>query len=413
MYVAFEGVVYDVTDCPKWRRGIHENQHWPGQDLTAELAAAPHTASVFTHPCCKARWRAEAGSFIKQIGSTMTLTHKERLRRALKHEPVDRLPTQINYTGREGQQLAAHFGVASQDLPARLDNHLLRVDVTHAGQLSPDGLARFDWWGAGFDTQEEGYFVKISPLQDNPDLDAYPWPDPYAPHLMDDAARVIATYGGEHFIAPNFGWALFERAWSLRGMVEFFTDMVGKPFYAAELLERITVIQEVLIRRYIALGVDGGYFGDDYGGQVNMLLSPKMWRALIKPRLARLFAPFREAGLPVIMHSDGHIEPILPDLVEIGLTVYNPVQPEVSDFNWLRTTFGNRLAYYGGVSTQTTLPFGTPEEVRTAVFKAVRELAPDGTGLLLAPSHRMMSDISMTNVEALLAAFQEVNGEKH
>ncbi len=257
----------------------------------------------------------------------MSLTHKERLRRALQHEPVDRLPTQINYTGRQGQQLAAHFGVAPEALAARLDNHLLRLDLTHAGQLSADGLIQFDWWGAGFDTQEEGYFVQFSPLQENPDLDAFAWPDPSAPHLLDDAARVIAADGGQHFVAPNFGWALFERAWSLRGMVEFFMDMASKPAYAAELLERITVIQEALIHRFIALGVDGGYFGDDYGGQVNMLLSPKMWRTLIKPRLARLFAPFREAGLPVIMHSDGHIEPILPDLVEIGLTVYNPCSP--------------------------------------------------------------------------------------
>ena len=84
-----------------------------------------------------------------------------------------------------------------------------------------------------------------------------------------------------------------------------------------------------------------------------MLLSPKMWRTLIKPRLARLFEPIRAAGLPILMHSDGHIEPILPDLVEIGLNMYNPVQPEVTDFCWLRETFGNQLAYYGGVSTQT------------------------------------------------------------
>jgi uroporphyrinogen-III decarboxylase len=109
------------------------------------------------------------------------------------------------------------------------------------------------------------------------------------------------------------------------------------------------------------------------------------------------------------MHSDGHIEPILPDLVEIGLDMYNPVQPEVTDFCWLRQTFGTRLAYYGGVSTQTTLPFGTPEDVKAAAIKARRELAPENTGLLLAPSHRMMSDIKMENVEALLEAFAALN----
>lgn len=340
----------------------------------------------------------------------MPITHKERLRRAVRYEPVDRLPTQINYTGRQGEQMAAHFGVTLADLPARLDNHLFRVDVTHQSTLNEDGSARFDWWRCGFDTQEEGYFVRVSPLQENRSLDAFAWPDPHAPHLFDDAARFIAQDAGQHFIVPNMGWALFERAWALRGLVEFMMDMAGKPDYAAALLDRITDIQLALIHRFIALGVDGAYFGDDYGGQANMLISPRMWRTLIKPRLARLFEPFRAAGLPIFMHSDGHIEPILPDLVEIGLTVYNPVQPEVTDPAWLRATFGNRLAYYGGVSTQTVLPFGTPAEVRAAVFAAAEALAPDHTGLLIAPSHRMMSDITMANVDSLLQAFADLPG---
>jgi uroporphyrinogen decarboxylase len=118
-----------------------------------------------------------------------------------------------------------------------------------------------------------------------------------------------------------------------------------------------------------------------------------------------MFAPFREAGLPILMHSDGAIGNILPDLVEIGLTAYNPVQPEVVDHTWLRSRFGNRLAYYGGISTQTVLPHGTPDEVRQAVSECVRALAPENTGLLLAPSHRMMSDIPLENVDALIEAW--------
>jgi uroporphyrinogen decarboxylase len=119
-----------------------------------------------------------------------------------------------------------------------------------------------------------------------------------------------------------------------------------------------------------------------------------------------MFGVFREAGLPVILHSDGDIAEILPDLVEVGLTALNPVQPEVLDLARLRATFGGRLAFYGGVSTQTVLPHGTPDEVRAAVAHAVATLAPDGTGLLLAPSHRMTVDIPPPNVAAMLDAFQ-------
>lgn len=334
------------------------------------------------------------------------MTPKERMTRALRHQPLDRLPTQINYTASMGAQMAEHFGVAQAELPQFLGNHLLRVDLTDAPRFSPDGRLEYDWWGAGFDVEEEGYYTAYNPLADSKDLEAFPWPDPEAPGLLDNAAAQIAADGGQHFVAPNFGWALFERAWSLRGFEHFLLDLALDTPFVEDILERITEIQLVLIRRFIALGVDGGYFGDDYGAQENLLFSPAMWRQLIKPRLARLFAPFREAGLPIIMHSDGNIKAILPDLVEIGLTTLNPVQPESLDHAWLKQTFGMQLAYYGGISTQTVLPYGAPDAVRQAVAACRSTLGPEGSGLLLAPSHRMMSDIPMQNVDALLEAFR-------
>ena len=338
----------------------------------------------------------------------MTLTPQQRTLRALSYQPVDRLPTQINYTHAVGVKLAAHFGIPIEQLPDRLDNHLLRVDISYEKNFSSNGKISYDWWGVGWDTQEEGYFTAFNPLEENKDLGAYAWPDPHAPGLLDQAAASIAADKGQHFVAPNLGFALFERAWSLRGFDNFLMDLVIDPEYAAELLERITTIQLVLIQRFIDLGIHGGYFGDDYGAQKNMLFSPKLWRKLIKPRLARLFAPFQGAGLPVLMHSDGQIGDILPDLVEIGLTAYNPVQPEVIEHTWLQKTFGDKLAYFGGVSTQTILPQGTPEEVMKAVKDCSAVLAPNATGLILAPSHRLMQDIPLENIDAMLKAFHDL-----
>ena len=336
----------------------------------------------------------------------MDLTPKQRVQRALTHQPVDRPPTQINYTHAMGEKLAAHFNIPLDQLPTRLNNHLLRVDITYEHRLNSDGLITYDWWGVGWDTQEEGYFAACNPLAENKDLDVFAWPDPQAAGLLEQATASISGDQNRHFILPNFGFALFERAWSLRGFENFLMDLVIDPEYAAELLERITTIQLVLIQRFIDLGVDGGYFGDDYGAQKNMLFSPQVWRKLIKPRLARLFEPFRTAGLPILMHSDGQIAEILPDLVEIGLTAYNPVQPEVIDHVWLRKTFRDHLAYYGGISTQAVLPHGTPKEVQSAIAECVHTLAPDNTGLIIAPSHRMMLDIPLENVTAMLEAFQ-------
>jgi uroporphyrinogen decarboxylase len=118
-----------------------------------------------------------------------------------------------------------------------------------------------------------------------------------------------------------------------------------------------------------------------------------------------MFAVFRDAGLPVILHSDGDIWPILSDLVDIGLTCLNPVQPEVLEHGRLYREFGRHLSFYGGISTQAVLPKLSPAEVRAATFACRRELAPTGTGLILGPSHRMQSDIPAENVAAMLNAF--------
>lgn len=332
------------------------------------------------------------------------------MRRALRRQPIDRLPLQTNYTAAMGVKLAEHYGVPLRELPARLDNHWLRLDINHPKRLSPDGKVAYDWWGAGWDTQTEGYWHAHAPLALDPDLDRFPWADPSAPDLLDQAKAALDRDGGQHFAVPNFGFALFERAWSLRGFDQFLMDLVTEPVWVEDLLERIMVIQLELARRFVALGVDGGYFGDDYGAQKNLLFSPRLWRQFIKPRLARLFSVFIDAGLPVILHSDGDIWPILPDLVEIGLTCLNPVQPEVLEHAPLRREFGQHLSFYGGISTQSVLPTGTPEQVKQATVACMRELAPDGTGLILGPSHRMQSDIPVANVAAMLdAAFLAIS----
>ena len=334
-----------------------------------------------------------------------TLTRKERMRRALWRQPVDRLPVQTNYTGAMGAILAAHFQCPVKDLPARLDNHLLRVDVGHSPRLSADGKVSFDWWGAGWGTETEGYWHAVAPLAASTDLAAYAWPDPNVPALLVEAERAIAADGGQHFVVPNFGFALFERAWSLRGFDRLLMDLVDQPAWVEELLDRITDIQVMLAKRFVVLGVDGGYFGDDYGAQRGLLFSPKLWRQLIKPRLARMFAVFRDAGLPVMLHSDGDIWPILLDLVDIGLTCLNPVQPEVLEHGRLYREFGKHITFYGGISTQEVLPKVAPAEVRAATLACMHDLAPNGTGLILGPSHRMQSDIPPENVAAMLSAF--------
>jgi len=331
------------------------------------------------------------------------LTRKERMRRALRREAVDHLPFQTNFTPAMGRLLAAHFGIPAAQLPERLGNHLWRVDVAYTRPANADGSIEYDWWGAGWDTHTEGYWHAFAPLANSLDLDGYAWPDP-------DRAQLQGGEDGDYFVVPNLGVCLFERAWSLRGFDTLLLDMADRPDWVEELLDRITEIQVRLARRFVAVGVDGGYFGDDYGAQRSMLFSPRAWRRLIKPRLARMFAVFTDAGLPVILHSDGDIKAILPDLIEIGVTALNPVQPEVLEHAWLAREYGQKLSFYGGISTQSVMPQGDRETVRKAALECARVLAPSGTGLVLGPSHRMQSDIPPASVEAMLAAFRELEG---
>ena len=337
-----------------------------------------------------------------------SLTRKERMRRALRREPVDHLPCQTNFTGAMGRQMAEHFGISEAQLQDRLGNHLLRLDVSHVRQRNADGSIEFDWWGAGWDTRTEGYWHSFAPLADSLDLDGYAWPDPDATDLLGKAHQTISAQGAEYFIAPNFGMCLFERAWSLRGFDALLMDMAERTEWVEQLFDRIVEIQLRLAQRFIAACVDGGYFGDDYGAQRSMLFSPRTWRKLIKPRLARMFSAFTDAGLPVLLHSDGDIKAILPDLVEIGLTTLNPVQPEVLDHAWLAREYGDKLSFYGGISTQSVMPQDDTELVRKATMECARRLAPAGTGLVLGPSHRMQSDIPVANVDAMLDAFRQL-----
>lgn len=328
------------------------------------------------------------------------MTRLERVQQVLRHEKVDRFPTQANFTKVMRKKIADHLSIDETDVDNRFDNHLLRVDLTqHSSSL--------DWWGVGFDTREEGYFIKNHPMADTTDLSGFLWPDPDEPGLLREAETAVNTVqeaGSESrpFIIPNLGFALFERAWSLRGMEQFMMDLALDEVWCEELLERITHIQVRLAERYVEAGVDGGYFGDDLGAQKGLLFSPEVWRRLFKPRLKRMFRVFTDAGLPVIMHSDGDIMEIIPDLIDIGLSCLNPCQPEVLDHRRLKREFGNSLSFYGGLSTQGTLPRGKPEEVRAAATECINVLGADGTGLIFGPSHRMMSDIPMENVVELL-----------
>ena len=185
-----------------------------------------------------------------------------------------------------------------------------------------------------------------------------------------DAARAAPAPGGRGaascttaslFVIGFMEWTIFEIAWHMRGMEELFSDIAFNPPFAEYLLDRITEIRCFQARRYAAAGVDMLKIGDDMGTQIAMFISPQMYRQWFKPRHAAVIRAAREVrpDLPVCYHSDGKCLAIIPDLIEIGVTVLNPVQPECLDLAEVKKQFGDRLAFWGGIGTQTTMPFAS------------------------------------------------------
>jgi uroporphyrinogen decarboxylase len=150
------------------------------------------------------------------------------------------------------------------------------------------------------------------------------------------------------------------------------------------------------------------WLGDDFGTQRAMLISPRMWREFIKERYARLIATFkrRNAALKIAYHSDGYIEPIIPDLIEIGLDILNPVQPLAMNPAHIKRKYGQKLAFWGTVDVQHTFPFGSPGDIAREVMDRLQTVAPGG-GLILCSAHRVQPGTSLANVKTYYQVARE------
>jgi uroporphyrinogen decarboxylase len=201
---------------------------------------------------------------------------------------------------------------------------------------------------------------------------------------------------------------IFETAFALRGLDNLLVDFVRNPEMAEALLERLTRLRCSQARAYAQAGVDVLLLGDDVSSQQGMLMHPRLWRRFLKPRLARVIEAARSVNSNTLIfyHSDGDCQAIIPELIEVGVNILNPVQPECMDPAVLKRQFGDRLAFWGTLGTQTTFPFGSPEEMRRVVWERI-ETVGRGGGLLLAPTHILEPEVPWENVLAFFEAIDE------
>jgi uroporphyrinogen decarboxylase len=343
------------------------------------------------------------------------MNRREAIKKVLAFQPVRPTPYNLDFTGKMRARLAEHFSQA--DVDAAVGNYLLQINVgsnagaevnrVAAGLLRPVGADRFlDEFGVLWDKSAgDDIGVVSNQVIAEPDAGLCRTPDPADPRRWTGYERIAAT-AGDRYVLACFSSPLFQRAWFLRGMADFLMDLALNENFVDELLDKLTVFSLGIVRETARRKADGIFFYDDYAQQSGLLFSREMFRRFFAPRLKTIFGAARAAGLDVFFHSCGDASPLLEDLAAAGAQVFNPFQPEVMNVAALAGQFGGRLAFYGGISTQQTLPYGTPAGVREEVRQRLALFADRG-GYILAPAHAIQPDVPLANVLALLDAVRE------
>ena len=309
-----------------------------------------------------------------------------------------------------------HGGGNTYILERAIDQDLLLTSVGWANSYYQEGDSYIDEWGVGWRAHPYttpfgvGHYTEmvIHPLADDSAIDRYTPPDPYRPELYADAERVVREYGGEYWIVGVTVTTMFETAWALRGYQQMLMDLLVDQELADRILEIPYRYHLAAAQKLVELGVDMIWIGDDIGTQRAMLMAPATWRTLLKPRIANFIATLKRINpdVKVAYHSDGVITPIIPDLIEIGLDVLNPIQPACMDPAEIKRKFGDHLCFWGSIDEQHTLPFGTPQDVADEVCTRLRTIGENG-GLILGPTHHVQLDTPMENFWAMVNTIKQ------
>jgi len=257
-----------------------------------------------------------------------------------------------------------------------------------------------DYFGVIWDrSRDKDIGVIKGHVLENPSLANYRFPDPHSERMIGGVAERCAA-NPDLFRTFDIGFSLYERAWTLRGMENLLVDFYENPGFARDLLRSIADFNIAVMQDVLKYDIDAFYFGDDWGDQRGLQMGRDLWMEFIQPELKRMYAVARHAGKYVTIHSCGKVDEIFDDLIDIGVNCFNPFQPEVMDVAILMKKHHGRLAFHGGLSTQKTLPYGSPEDVRRETRKLL-ELGQNG-GYIFAPSHAVEGDAPVENIVAFV-----------
>ncbi len=376
----------------------------------------------------------------KTGGQAPALSGRARVERALDHEEPDRIPLSLTITQVPYIRLREHLGLPRDDAmranffgevwPAPDLLQALGVDVTWISLHKPDkniaspptadGIV-YDEWGVGrrrLDLESGAYYYDVvdAPLKDAGlhDLDDYPWPDASDPGRIRGLAEEAQTlYKSTDFaIMGRFGGPILEMAGYLRGWEQWLMDLAADPEFARALLNKICAIQMALDAQ--GLEATAPYLsifkvsGEDLGMQDRTIFSLKTWNEIVRPILqrrwqaARRILDRRAPHVKIMLHSDGAFQPLIPDLVQMGVDLLDPIQHfcKGMDVYELKQKYGDRLSFHGAIDTQYILPSHDLSLVEKEVQRCIDGLGHAG-GYILAPCHNVQADVPAANLEVM------------
>ena len=334
------------------------------------------------------------------------MTGKELVAAALSHKETEFVPCSCDFTHQEYDKMIAFMG--EEKLKALLPDTIYGGEYAGEPRLMEEKPEHFqDDFGVIWDRSGVDKDIGVVANHVFPEPDMKYWnPPEVAAAKMRAVAKRVSEQAGDRFSFVGIGFSTFERYWTLCGMENGLAYMLTDPEFTQELFGAICDFNLKLIDIILEYPVDAVYFGDDWGQQKGLIMGPALWRKFIKPCLAKMYGRVRQAGRFVIQHSCGDIEQVYGDLIEIGLHCHQTFQPEIYDIESVKKEYGDKLAFWGGISTQRLLPYATPEEVTVEVKRIMRVMKPGG-GYIASPTHAVPGDVPCENIVAMLKAFRQ------